>query len=65
MGLKLDVPAPIPPNLIGRNLGTLSPALGLEPGELLTSEKASMLGWRERLDGQTSHPDPIAKKARL
>jgi len=65
IGLKLDVPAPIPPNLIGRNLGNLSPALGLEPGELLTSEKASMLGWRERLDGQAVHPDPVATKAGL
>lgn len=63
IGLKLDVPAPIPPNLIGKNLGTLSPALGLEPGEVLTSEKASMSGWRERVDGPTAHPDPVAKKA--
>src|SRR5258706_4581950 len=62
MGLKLDVPAPIPPNLIGKSLGTLSPALGLEPGEVLTSEKASMLGWRERLYRPTVHPDPSLKR---
>ena len=45
------MPTPVPPNLIGKNLGSLSPALGLERGELLTLEKANKLGRRERTDG--------------
>jgi len=42
MSLKLDSQGPIPPGLIGRGLGKLSPALGLEPGEILTPEKLHM-----------------------
>lgn len=44
MSLKLDSHGPIPPGLIGRDLGKLSPALGLEPGEILTPEKMHMAG---------------------
>jgi len=44
MSLKLDSQGPIPPGLIGRDLGKLSPALGLEPGEILTPEKMHMAG---------------------
>jgi len=43
MGLKLDSQGPIPPGLIGRDLGKLSPALGLEPGEILTAERLQMV----------------------
>jgi len=44
MSLKLDSQGPIPPGLIGRDLGKLSPALGLEPGEILTPEKLHLAG---------------------